>query len=259
MKTEHLLDIIFCIILLPGMMFLFPVTEWLQWHAGYVAIYVLWVYFVWFLCRKLLGPQLRQGWRGGLTTVLALFLLASATFLMTLTPVDFPQPEAEIGKMELHVRAMWVFFFTAVANGLPVGLLRSQVKELSEQKEGDESARKALNALESSRAQADTGEEIQVKAGDKTVHIPLSAIRYIQGRNNYACFCLDHREDVVSQIPLKEVLEQLPEGKFVRIHRSYIVPVWRIVKSTSTQVQLMGLKEPLPVGRTYKDNLKNNG
>ena len=101
------------------------------------------------------------------------------------------------------------------------------------------------------------GEEIQIKADYKVIHLPLSAIKYIEGRNNYACFHLDHRDDVVSQIALKSVMDMLPEGQFVRIHRSYIVPVWRIEKRTSAEVQLMGVKERLPIGRAYKENLKN--
>ena len=52
-------------------------------------------------------------------------------------------------------------------------------------------------------------------------------------------------------------MDLLPEGKFVRIHRSYIVPLWRIEKRTSAQVQLMGVKEKLPVGRSFKENLKH--
>jgi DNA-binding LytR/AlgR family response regulator len=106
---------------------------------------------------------------------------------------------------------------------------------------------------------ADTGEnEILLKAGYRTIHLPLTAIQYIEGRNNYAAFHLDHQEDVVSQIPLKNVMELLPEGKFVRIHRSYIVPVWRIEKRTAAAIKLMGVHNPLPIGRAYKEELKSN-
>ena len=67
MKKETLLDIIFCIIVMPGMMFLFPAGEWIQWHPGYVLTYILWLYGVWLLCRKALGPLLLHGWRGTVT------------------------------------------------------------------------------------------------------------------------------------------------------------------------------------------------
>ena len=258
MKGSSILDIIFCIVLLPGMMFLFPVADWLQWHPGYVVGYAAWLYGLWFLCRRVLGPLLLQGWRGVLTVIGVLFLVGVVTFLMTLTSVDFPD-QADVGKMSPHIRAMWILLFAVIGNGLPAGLLTAQIQALTEQKEVDDALTNAREALEARRAEAEIGEEIQVKSDYKTVHIPLSAIQYIEGRNNYACFHLDHREDVVSQIPLKNVLEMMPEGTFVRIHRSYIVPVWRIEKRTGTQVQLMGLEDLLPVGRAFKDNLKNNG
>ena len=253
-----ILDIIFCIFLVPGMMFLFPIGDWLLWHPSYVAVFILWLYGVWGLCRYVLGPFLRREWRGILTVVGILFLLGVVNFLMTLTHVDFPEVADEVDKTALHVQAMWVLFLSVIGNGIPVGMLASYIKELEADKETTRAEAAASRALETRRAEAETGEEIQVKSGYKTVHIPLSAIQYIEGRNNYACFHLDHREDVVSQIPLKDVLEMMPPGTFVRIHRSYIVPLWRIEKRKSTEVRLMGIENPLPVGRSYKDNLNNN-
>ena len=257
MKNGWLLDIIFCVIAMPGMMFLFPLGEWISWHPGYVLGYALWLYGVWFLCRHALGPFLLKGWKGLATVLGVLFLMGAVTFLMTLTQVDFPRDPAALGKMEPHVRAMWVLLLFVVAYALPVGALTTRVQELTSVKETDEALDNAREALEQRRAESVTGEEIQVKSGYRTVHVPLSAIQYIEGRNNYACFHLDHREDVVTQMTLKTVLEQLPEGKFVRIHRSYIVPVWRIEKRTAAAVQLMGVEGKLPVGRAHKDNLNN--
>lgn len=258
-KTGLILDIIFGALLLPGMMFLFPVAEWLQWHPGYVLSYAIWLYAVWLLCRRFLGPQLNLGWRGVINAGTVLFLLVSVTFLMTLTQVDFPETATDGVTLALHQRAMWILLIAVLSYGLPTGLLQAQIKDLQEAKEVEKAVDNAREALESRRAEAETGEEIQVKAGYKTQHIPVSAIQYIEGRNNYACFHLDHREDIVSKIPLKDVLPLLPEGAFVRIHRSYIVPLWRIEKRSTVEVKLMGLEEPLPVGRAYKDSLKNNG
>ena len=260
MKNHLLLmDIIFCAVILPGMMFLFPTGEWVQWHAGYVLGYTLWLYGVWVLCRKALGPLMLQGWKGVLTAAGILFLAGAVTFLMTLTRVDFPKDPSQLGKMAPHIRAMWILFLAVVSYALPVGMLATRIRQLSSQKETEEALSAAREALETRRAEADevAGEEIALKANYKTVHVPLSAIRYIEGRNNYACLHLDNRADVVSQIPLKEILTLLPEGKFIRIHRSYIVPLWRIEKRTSAQVKLLGIEEPLPVGRAFKDNLNN--
>ena len=258
MKPEHLTDIIFGGILLPGMMLFFPLGEWLQWHPSYVLVFVLWLYLVLLLCRKVLGPMMLRGWRGKVTVAGILFIVVSVNFLMTFTPVDFPKDPSQVGKMDLHMRAMWVLLLSVIAYGIPVGMLVRQVKDLSAEKEVDEAVNEALEALETKRAEAVGGEEILLKSGYKTIHVPLSAVRYIEGRNNYACVHLDHRDDVVSQITLKDLMELLPEGKFVRIHRSYIVPVWRIEKQTASQVTLMGIPEPLPVGRAFKDQLKKD-
>lgn len=259
MKTETLLDIIFCVAVMPGMMFLFPTGEWILWHPGYVLMYVVWLYGVWFLCRRVLGPATLQGGRGLATTLGSLFLVAIVTFLMTLTTVDFPRDFSELGKMQLHVRAMWVLLLADVAYSLPVGILSSRLQELASARQQHSEDEKARLALETLRQEADAvaGEDLQVKSGYKTVHIPLSAIRFVEGRNNYACFHLDNREDVVSQITMKKVMELLPEGKFARIHRSYIVPLWRIRNRNGKTVQLMGVEEELPIGRAFKEELNS--
>lgn len=258
MKVVTWLDIIFCAAVLPGILFLFPVGEWASVQPDYVLIFVLWLYGVWVLGRKVLGPMLVQEGRGSvLTAAGVLFLMVAVNLLMSFTPVQFPvTPGTRVGQMLPHVRAMWVLFLAVNAYAIPVGYLAARLKALTEVKEADDELTAAAEALENKRSEAIAG-EIRIKAGYKTIHLPLSAIRYIEGRNNYACFHADHREDIVSQIALKNVMDMLPDGKFVRIHRSYIVPLWRIEKRTAAEVQLMGVEEKLPVGRSYKDSVKN--
>lgn len=257
MKTIHWLDIIFCILAMPGMMFLFPMADWVQWHASYVLLYIGWLYLVFFLCRRALGPLLLQGWRGIVTVLGVVFLIGVVTFIMGLTPVEFPRSTEWGAGLAPHIRAMWILLVAVVAYSLPIGMLATQVDRLTSAHEEDE-AREALhNAVEARRAKAFSNEEIQVKSDYHTVRLPLAAVQYIEGRNNYSCFHLDNREDVVTQLPLKRVLEMLPDGKFVRIHRSYIVPVWRIEKQTATYVKMLGMDTKLPVGRAHKENLKN--
>lgn len=261
MKTEVILDIIFCAVVLPGMMFLFPTGEWLAWQSDYVLGYTLWLLGVWIMGRKVLGPMIAQRGKGSVITALGvIFLMMVVTFLMSLTPVSFPSnPATRVGQMQLHVRAMWILFLAVNAYAIPVGYLSSRLNTLTAIKEEEDAQEDAHKSLEIKRSEAEevVGEEIQVKSDYKVLHLPLSVIQYIEGRNNYACFHLDHRSDVVSQISLKSVMDMLPEGKFVRIHRSYIVPLWRIERRSGTEVSLMGVKEKLPIGRAYKDNLKN--
>lgn len=243
------------------MMFLFPVAEWMQWHPNYVLVYLVWLEGVWFMCRKGVGPLLVQDRHGRALAMGSLFLIGVVTFLMTLTPVDFSSPADGFGTFKLHHRAMWILLLAVVSSGVPLGALAASYKDLNKEKDLVESREMAKSALVTRKVEAfaDTGEnELLVKAGYRTIHLPLTAIQYIEGRNNYAAFHLDHQEEVVSQIPLKNVLELLPKGKFVRIHRSYIVPFWRIEKRTASAIKLMGVQEPLPIGRAYREELKSN-
>lgn len=258
MKTVTWFDIIFCAAVLPGILFLFPVAEWAAYQPDYILIFVLWLYGVWVLGRKVLGPMLVQEGRGSvLTAAGVLFLMLAVNLLMTFTPVNFPvTPGSRVGQMLPHVRAMWVLFLAVNAYAIPVGYLAARLKAFTEVKDAEDEQNAASEALENKRSEAIAG-EIRIKAGYKTIHLPLSAIQYIEGRNNYACFHADYREDIVSQIALKSVMDLLPDGKFVRIHRSYIVPLWRIEKRTAADVQLMGVEEKLPIGRSFKENLKH--
>ena len=257
MKNGRLVDIIFCILVLPGMMFLFPIGEWAQWHPGYILGYAGWLYGVYFLCREVLGAQLLKGAKGILTVLGVLFLVAAITFLMSWSRVDFPRDADTVsGRMEMHQRAMWVLLVADVTIGLLVGMYSTRIQELAEKKEVTAALDNARSSLFKRSFDAVADEEIQLKSDYRTVHVPLSAIQYIESRNNYSCVHLDHQEDIVSQIALKKVMELLPEGKFIRIHRSYIVPVWRIESKSLTLVQLMGVKEPLPVGRAFKDSIR---
>lgn len=257
MKNGHLVDIIFCILVLPGMMFLFPIGDWIQWHPGYILGYTGWLYGVFFLCREALGPMLLNGAKGIWTALGILFLVTAVTFLMSWSPVEFPRDADTVsGRLELHQRAMWVLLIADVCVGLLVGMYSSRIKELSARKEVTAALDNARSSLYKRSFDAVADEEIQLKSDYKTVHVPLSAIQYIESRNNYSCVHMDHQEDIVSQITLKKVMDLLPEGKFMRIHRSYIVPVWRIESKSGTAVQLMGVKDPLPVGRAFKDSIK---
>ena len=52
---------------------------------------------------------------------------------------------------------------------------------------------------------------------------------------------------------LRAVEEQLPDGEFIRIHRSFVVPEKRIAKFSSTEVVLSKCGKRLPVGKTYSE------
>ena len=255
---ETVVDLLVCLIVLPGLISVFPVEEWIGWKASDVIVYILWVYLCWYLVRfpaaRFLTGERKKVWRG----VVLLFLLAVLTFLMSLRQVAFPQELAadRPPRLYLYQQAVWALFAASSGLGLTTGLLSRKIRTLQDARE-KEDERLALQSAVSARAsEAVAGETVTVKADYRDVTVPLAAIQYIEARNNYACIHLDHQDDVISQITLKTLLEMLPEGKFVRIHRSFVVPVHRIESRKATSVKLIGVDNPLPVGRAHKENLK---
>ena len=255
-KMEGWVDLGVCLVLIPCLVSVFPVNEWILWRASDVIVYLLWTYLCWYFGRHAV-PKLfssNKWW----TALAVVFLATVLTYLMSLKQVSFPREMIadRPPRLYMYQQAVWVLYIAAMGIGLTTGLLVLKLRRLETMKDERTAAHAVQSAVEALAAQAVAGETVTVKADYEDVTVPLGAIQYIEARNNYACLHLDHQEDVVSQITMKALLEMLPEGKFVRIHRSYIVPVHRIVSKKATSVKLVGVDTPLPVGRAHKENLK---
>ena len=255
-RLETWVDLGVCLVVIPCLVSLFPVGEWILWQAGDVIIYLVWTYLCWYLGRHAVPALFASGKRW--SAVAVVFLATVLTYLMSLKQVSFPREMIadRPPRLYMYQQAVWVLYITAMGAGLATGILARKIRRLESEREEAAEQRAVQTAVEALAAHAVAGETVTVKADYKDVTIPLAAIQYIEARNNYACLHLDHQEDVVSQITMKALLEMLPEGKFVRIHRSYIVPVHRIESKKATSVKLVGVDTPLPVGRAHKENLK---
>ena len=255
-RLETWVDLGVCLVVIPCLVSLFPVGEWILWQAGDVIIYLVWTYLCWYLGRHAIPALFASGKRW--SAVAVVFLATVLTYLMSLKQASFPREMIadRPPRLYMYQQAVWVLYITAMGAGLATGILARKIRRLESEREEAAEQRAVQTAVEALAAHAVAGETVTVKADYKDVTIPLAAIQYIEARNNYACLHLDHQEDVVSQITMKALLEMLPEGKFVRIHRSYIVPVHRIESKKATSVKLVGVDTPLPVGRAHKENLK---
>lgn len=95
-------------------------------------------------------------------------------------------------------------------------------------------------------------EYIYVKENKKAVKILFKNILYIESMKDYVVIHTDEKK-VVSKIPISRLESQLPQNKFLRIHKSYIVAIPRIDAFTSYSLEI-GKKE-LTIGRTYKNSV----
>jgi two-component system, LytTR family, response regulator len=95
-------------------------------------------------------------------------------------------------------------------------------------------------------------EFLSVKSGYGTVRINFNEILYIEGLDDYIkIHFTDERRPVLSLMSLKSVLEKLPEGRFMRVHRSFIVSLKCVRSVRKKHIFLDTCK--IPVGDTYAD------
>lgn len=97
---------------------------------------------------------------------------------------------------------------------------------------------------------SDVRKVIVVKSEYANVTISTADIMYIEAMENYAKIYKCDKGCIVSHHKLKGIMEILPDDEFLRIHRSYIVPIAKIKSFNKQAVELQSGKT-LPVGKQY--------
>lgn len=115
-------------------------------------------------------------------------------------------------------------------------------------------ANKALTWFEmAERADSKTESDqyIIIKSDYKLVQIPVNDILYIEGLKDYVRIYLEDGANVMSLMSLKTLEASLPQSKFLRVHRSFIVQTSKIKLIERNRI-VFG-KQYIPVSDTYKD------
>lgn len=117
-----------------------------------------------------------------------------------------------------------------------------------------------LNKKETQRTEFPTPEKenqpdfILVKTGYSTLKVNLNDILYIEGLKDYIKIHLAGKT-ILTLNSLKKFQEILPESRFVRVHRSFIVPLEKIDSIQRNRI-VIG-KNFIPVGENYKNSFKD--
>jgi DNA-binding LytR/AlgR family response regulator len=86
------------------------------------------------------------------------------------------------------------------------------------------------------------------------LRIDTRRIRYIEGMGEYLKIHLDGEEaPVIVLYRMKNIAEELPQERFFRIHRSYIIALDRVLEARRNEVTLDD-KTKLPVGESYRES-----
>jgi len=152
--------------------------------------------------------------------------------------------------------APYNFVVTAWYIALTVALYRSmqwvaQADELTKLYEENRILKAQMD--EATPAENDSPASILLKTGTKTLKVALDAITYIQGLKDYSIIYTHQEDKIVVRGNLKQMEQLFPEGKLIRIHKSYLVDPEKIEAIDRNKV-LLGTIE-LPVGRNYKEHV----
>lgn len=90
---------------------------------------------------------------------------------------------------------------------------------------------------------------ILVKSEYKVVRISVSDILYIEGMDSYVKIYAGGKP-VLSLMSMKGMMDLLPESEFLRVHRSFIVPVGRIQSIRNKTIHIGN--QQIPIGGTYE-------
>ena len=115
-----------------------------------------------------------------------------------------------------------------------------------------EKAARRVNYMKS----GDARKVIIVKQEYANVSVPVSEIMYVEAMENYAKIFKIDGTCIISPSNLKGIMDILPLESFVRIHRSYIAPVNKIMSFNKQSIRL-SCGKILPVGKQFADNLSN--
>lgn len=95
---------------------------------------------------------------------------------------------------------------------------------------------------------------VKTEAKGKLLKINLSDIDFIESMKNYVAIYRGGLKTLV-YTSMKELEDRLPAKQFIRIHKSFIVPVSRITGIEGNLVRLKNVSAEITIGENYKAEL----
>jgi len=95
---------------------------------------------------------------------------------------------------------------------------------------------------------------VKTESKGKLLKINLAEIDYIEAMKNYMIIYRSGQKTFV-YTSMKELEERLPGKEFIRIHKSFIIPVSRITGIEGNMVRLKNVTAEVLIGENYKAEL----
>ena len=103
------------------------------------------------------------------------------------------------------------------------------------------------------RRRASQPDTLVVKQEYNSISIPMDDIIYVEAMGNYVKIVRRSGGYVLSRTGIKALSEMLPEDRFLRVHRSYVISRLGVEHFTKREVKVEGRETPIPIGKLYAE------
>ena len=124
-----------------------------------------------------------------------------------------------------------------------------------------QAVQKAINLIKDASAQHAVLENeeddylfVKTESKGKLLKINLADIDYIEGMKNYVAIYRTGQKTLV-YTSLKEMEERLPQKRFMRVHKSFIIPIGKIIGIEGNILRLQNVQAEVLIGESYKSDL----
>ena len=96
---------------------------------------------------------------------------------------------------------------------------------------------------------------VKTETRGKMIKVDIDSIYYIKGLKNYVSIYTQPGR-IVALLNMKDLVQKLPDHRFLQVHRSYIVNTDKISVIEGNQIMLkdaQGGQHTIPLGATYRD------
>ncbi|WP_449386819.1 LytR/AlgR family response regulator transcription factor [Chryseobacterium lineare] len=102
-------------------------------------------------------------------------------------------------------------------------------------------------------SEAHEAKHLLIRADYKLHKINFDTIQLIEGLDDYIRIHLKDSTKITARSSMKSIMEKLSEKDFIRVHRSFIVPVSDIKTIVNKNIHIAEFI--IPIGETYKDEV----
>jgi DNA-binding LytR/AlgR family response regulator len=113
-----------------------------------------------------------------------------------------------------------------------------------------------LYKMNTNTALDDRSKYLMLKSVNGIVKVVLSDIVFIEGLDNYLKVNLSNNALLMFRMTMKALMDKLNEKEFIKVHRSYIVPITKVEAVKHKTITISGGKE-IPIGKNYEEVIKS--